>query len=443
MQYEPDTPTPSTRSFLTIPGPSASEFIWAGGIEDTFVPQARPGQRPLDEYELMGHYEHWREDIALTKELNMQALRWGVPWYRVEPSQGEFDWSWTDQVIPYMVEELGITPIIDLMHYGTPFWLQREFDNPDYPRAVAAYAAAFARRYSNLVRWYTPLNEPLVNAIMCGRRGLWPPYLRGHKGYVRVMMQLAKGIVLTVRALKEIDPEAIMVHVDAAGIVRSSRADLAPLAMEDQYQRFLCYDLITGRIDTEHPLYTWLLRNGASPDDLFALAQEPIALDVLGLNFYPQWSTKELFVNRQGKVAYRIIERQGLGFADMIASYYQRYNVPVIVTETSARGSDRGRSNWLKTSLQAVRVLRGQGVPVLGYTWFPITTMIDWDYRTGRGPLEKYELELGLYRLGKGGGPRWVASPLVEEFRRYVADPQGSVGTLVATPEEVAAPALA
>ena len=46
-----------------------------------------------------------------------------MPWYRVEPEPGRFDWSWTDQVIPYMVEEMGITPIIDLIHYGCPFWL--------------------------------------------------------------------------------------------------------------------------------------------------------------------------------------------------------------------------------------------------------------------------------------------------------------------------------
>ena len=83
--------------------------------------------------------------------------------------------AWTDQVIPYLVQELGITPIIDLMHYGCPFWLRREFISDEYPQAVAAYAAAFARRYGSLVRWYTPLNEPQVNAMMCGQRGLWPP----------------------------------------------------------------------------------------------------------------------------------------------------------------------------------------------------------------------------------------------------------------------------
>src|SRR5688572_5149239 len=117
-------------------GLTPQNFIWASGIEDTFVPHTKVGHRALDEYELMGHYEHWREDLALFPESDLQMVRWGVPWYRVEPTQGEFDWRWTDQVIPYLVEELRITPIIDLMHYGCPFWLRREFANDNYPRAV-------------------------------------------------------------------------------------------------------------------------------------------------------------------------------------------------------------------------------------------------------------------------------------------------------------------
>jgi len=67
-------------------------FIWASGIENTFVPQTRRGHRALDEYELIGHYEQWRDDLQLARELGVQALRWGVPWYRVEPQPGRWDW---------------------------------------------------------------------------------------------------------------------------------------------------------------------------------------------------------------------------------------------------------------------------------------------------------------------------------------------------------------
>ena len=53
-----------------------SDFTWACGIEDTFIPQARPGLRALDEYALTQHYEQWRTDFDLVAESGVQALRW-------------------------------------------------------------------------------------------------------------------------------------------------------------------------------------------------------------------------------------------------------------------------------------------------------------------------------------------------------------------------------
>ena len=54
----------------------AADFLWAAGIENTFVPQVRPGHRSLDEYELMGHYEHWREDEFRAFQECAQRYAW-------------------------------------------------------------------------------------------------------------------------------------------------------------------------------------------------------------------------------------------------------------------------------------------------------------------------------------------------------------------------------
>lgn len=405
--------------------------MWAAGIEDTFVPQTRPGHRSLDEYELMGHYAHWREDLALANEVGLQALRWGIPWYKVEPESGKFDWSWIDQVLPYMVEELKITPIIDLMHYGCPFWLNREFANKDYPKYVARYAAEFASRYKSLIKWYTPLNEPIINALMCGMRGLWAPYLKGERGYIKIMMQLAKGIVRTVSAIKEIDADAIMVHVEATGLTRTIRDDLISLAREEQHRGYLCYDLISGGLTHDHLLFSWLIRNGASPDDLAELQNNKIKLDVLGMNFYPQWSTKQIFLDNRGRVAFRDTEHEGTGFAELITDYYKRYEVPIMITETSAVGSDDIRSRWLKSSTSTIKTLRAAGIPVIGYTWFPFFTMIDWRYRFSDEPLENFYLELGMYNINREKtGNRWHPTPLVEQMKTMIKNPEQSIGRL-------------
>ncbi|CAN5466300.1 family 1 glycosylhydrolase [soil metagenome] len=409
----------------------AKDFLWAAGIENTFVPQTRPGHRALDEYELMCHYKHWREDLGLAKELGLQAMRWGVPWYKVEPEPNKFDWSWTDEVIPFMVEELKILPIIDLIHYGCPFWLKKEYANKDYPQYAAHYAAEFANRYKSLIKWYTPLNEPIINSLMCGMRGLWPPYLKGDTGYIRLMLQLAKGIVRTVKAIKAIDPESIMVHVEATGMTRTVREDLASIAREEEHRGYLCYDLISGRLTHDHLLFSWLIRNGVAPDALDDLQKNNISLDVIGMNFYPQWSTKQLYIDKRGKLAFRETEPEGDGFADLIRQYYNRYQVPVMITETSAVGSDEIREKWLESSVLMIKNLRGEGVPVIGYTWFPLFTMIDWRYRFSQEPLENFYLELGLYRLNRErNGMRWIETPLVDKIKSYTKNSRMMIGEL-------------
>jgi beta-glucosidase/6-phospho-beta-glucosidase/beta-galactosidase len=276
------------------------------------------------------------------------------------------------------------------------------------------------------------LNEPIVNALMCGKRGLWPPYLRGDGGYIRVMLQLARGIQATVEAIKEIDPLSIMVHVEATGLSRAIRQDLESLAVEEQRRGFLAYDLLVGSVTHDHPLFPWLIRSGASVDTLDEIARHKIPLDVLGMNFYPQWSTQHLYVDPKGRLAYRAHEEDGAGFAAVINDYYQRYRAPIIITETSAFGSEELRARWLKSSIESVKYLRGQRVPVLGYTWFPMFTMIDWRYRHSQSPLEHYRLELGLYRLNDDPARegRWSATPLVEQMRGYIANSAESVGAL-------------
>jgi beta-glucosidase len=422
------------KTFIIVPmrlTPESDDFIWASGIEDTFVVQTRNGHRSMDEYDLIGHYEHWREDLALAATAGVRSLRWGVPWYRVEPVRGDFDWSWTDQVVPYLVDELGITPIVDLMHYGCPLWLDREFANQEYPQAVAAYAGAFARRYRDRVHWYTPVNEPLVTAQMCGQRGLWPPYLRGDAGYVRIMMQVTKGARETVRCLKETDPGATMVHVEAASIHRADRTELEPLAEEDRLKGYLSFDLLEGRVIPGHPLFGWLVRHGAGLGDLAEFARHPTSLDVIGLNFYPQWSTRQLYVNRSGRLSNRSREHDGAGFEALVEQFSERFDAPIMVTETSAVGSESVRSQWLEASVSALKRLRMRGVPVHGYTWFPLCTMYDWRYRFGSAPKERYRIELGLFSLANTDDrERWNPTPLVSQLRGYMKDPASSIGRI-------------
>jgi beta-glucosidase/6-phospho-beta-glucosidase/beta-galactosidase len=406
-------------------------FIWAGGIEDTFIPQARPGMRPLEEYELTQHYTQWRDDLRRAASLGITMLRWGVPWYRVEPAQGRFDWRWIDEVLPFMVRELGIQPIVDLMHYGTPLWLERSFDDPSYPALVAAYQQAFAERYRGLVHYYTPLNEPTVNAALCGRRGEWPPYLTGEAGYARVLLQLARGIQRSAAAVRAADPRAALVAVEAMGWSRAASEAACAAAERRERGELLAWDLYSGLVDEQHPLYAELLAHGASAAELEELRAQGVRHDIFGVNFYP-WSACVVQVGAGGAAETLPVPRDGRLLADVLRRCHAHTGLPLIVTETSANEPVAGRAAWMDETLEAVRAVRAQGEPAIGYTWFPLITMVDWAYRTSQQPVEQHLLHLGLWDSAFDAGGVLVRheTPLVAKYRAVVANTEQVVGAL-------------
>ncbi|HEY2156812.1 MAG TPA: family 1 glycosylhydrolase [Isosphaeraceae bacterium] len=416
---------------------SAADFRWAVGIENTFIPQTRAGHRRLDEYELMDHYRLWRGDIDLAADLGISSIRYGIPWYKVNPRPGVFDWSWTDEVLEHLAVRRGLTPIVDLMHYGTPMWLENGFVNASYPRRVAEYAARFAERYGSLVRWYTPLNEPAVTAAYCGRDGRWPPYLSGVDGYLKVLLALAEGMIRTAAALRAARPDAMLVHVEDVGLELGDSPATAGLAAEAQVDRLLALDLACGLVGPGHARYEWLIENGADAGRLDYLTEHAPDWDVLGVNFYP-WSNRRIVRRRNGR-AHSRRDTDPSALADVLKLVHGRYGLPMMVTETSTTGCPLERARWMRETLGAVHEVRSEGVPVLGYTWFPLFTMIEWKYRWSRKGLEDHLLHLGLYEVRpRDGGMNRRETALVEAYRGHIADAAGSVGEC-AVPAEVAA----
>lgn len=399
---------------------------FALGIEDTFVPQAAPGQRPLDEYELMQHYRFWEEDLDLVAQSGASMLRWGIPWYRVNPERGAWDWSWLDRVVDRM-DEQGIDLIADLIHYGTPLWLEGEFVHPDYPLHVAEYAAAVAERYRGRIRHYTPVNEPLLNTMYCGEFGHWPPYLTGDRGFVTVLRALSRGIVLAQSAIAEVDPAADFVHVEAsfrfAGDLDAHHTTVEHL----KHRAYLVQDLVTGRVGDDHPLAGYLLANGFTDDDLAWASAHIAEPDVVGVNYYPQHSTERFeegveLAGGPGALRPRINDWTA-GLTDVLTAFAARYGKPVFLTETGFTGSVAERIAWLEASVEAVQTLRDSGVDVVGYTWWCLTDMVEWTYRYGDGEPTDYQLAMGLWALQQdaAGALRRVRTPVADRFRAFAA----------------------
>lgn len=366
-------------------------WVWAGGIEDTIIGRPLPGGSILDEYALTQHDRMWREDLDRAAALGLKGLRYGIPWHRVNPSPGEYDWSWSDEVLPYAAQKNGLLVIADLVHYGTPNWLVGAFADPDFPRALADYAGAFAERYSSLVNHYTPLNEPLVTASFCGERAVWPPYLEGGHGWLRIVLGVTAGIRAAVPAIQAADPAAVIVHIEAAKLLWDSpTVDPARLAVERE-RAFLPTDLLLGRVNEDHPLEPWLLAHGLSREDLRALAKEPVTFDVIGLNYYPELSVREI-IEHDGRSIEVTVDAWDTGLTQLLETYWRRYGLPLFIGETSTEGDDTRRAAWLRDSVTAVARLREQGVPVRGYAWWPLFDFVDWSHAASGRTVEEFWL---------------------------------------------------
>lgn len=390
------------------------------GIEDTFIPQERVGHRKLDEYELTQHYAHWREDLELVAESGAELLRWGVPWYLVEPRPGEFDWSWTDQVADAM-RELGIRCVVDLMHYGTPLWLENSFVNASYPERVASYGRAVAERYRDVWTDYTCLNEPHVNAEWCGQNGAWPPYLEGQDGFVKVIVQIARGMVRTQQEIAAVHPGATFVHVDAGFLFEGETSPLPRWLLDER--RLLALDLITGRVDTDALLHGYLTEHGVTEADLAWFRENAVQPDVVGVNYYPRFSTGRVV---DGK--HLPVRSDAAGLRTLVELYSTRYGLPVAVTESSLVGTPEEKIEWLRLATDELTALRAEGHDIVAFTWFPFFTLVDWLYRYDQTTPDAWFMEFGLVDLVRAGDQdlRRVKNPAFAAFQELAVQARGT-----------------
>ena len=86
---------------------------------------------------------------------------------------------------------------------------------------------------------------------------------------------------------------------------------------------------------------------------------------------------------------------QRIGLAALAGEYHARYRLPLFISETS-RAAWRA-TEWLAEQWDEAARLAALGVPVPGFTWFPLGDVIDWRYalRQKRGDVDP----IGLYDL--------------------------------------------
>jgi hypothetical protein len=75
--------------------------MFATGIENSYPMIRLPNgeMKRIDEMDKCGHYQRWQDDFRLVKELGLEYLRYGAPYYKAHVGAGRYDWSFSDETL--------------------------------------------------------------------------------------------------------------------------------------------------------------------------------------------------------------------------------------------------------------------------------------------------------------------------------------------------------
>ncbi|KAB8320755.1 sugar nucleotide-binding protein [Tolypothrix campylonemoides VB511288] len=360
--------------------------VWAG-VECTVN---RVGDEYFDQLERNGHATRL-DDLDLFAELGIKAIRYPVLWERTAPDGLEnADWSWADERLGRL-RELGINPIVGLVHHGSGP-RHTSLVDPEFPEKLALYARAVAERYP-WVTHYTPVNEPLTTARFSGMYGHWYPHGRDGLTFARALLGECRGVALSMQAIREVNPNAQLVQTDDLGKIYST-PKLAYQAEFENERRWLSFDLLCGRITPTHPMWRYLHKCGISEAELDWFVENPCPPDIIGINHY---LTSDRFLDERkeryptsshggnGRDEYadieavRVCAEGAAGPRNLLLEAWERYKLPLAVTEAHLHCTREEQLRWLYEVWNAALQLRDQGVDIRAVTAWSLLGTYDWN----------------------------------------------------------------
>jgi beta-glucosidase/6-phospho-beta-glucosidase/beta-galactosidase len=376
---------------------AVNKFMFATGIENSYPTILLPNgqEKRVDELEKAKHYENWRRDFELVKEMGIEFLRYGPPYYKTHLGPDKYDWEFTDLTFNAL-REMEITPIVDLCHFGVPDWIS-SFQNPDFPRLFADYCRAFATRFP-YIQFYTPINEIYIAAFFSGQMGWWNERKTSDRDFVTTLKTICKANVMGMQAILEVQPEATFIQSESTEYYHAEAPELLKKAQFLNEKRFLSLDLTYG-YPVSVTMYEYLLDNGMTRDEYHWFGETDIkASCIMGNDYY---ETNEHLLKLNGSI---VPSGDVFGYYVVTKQYFDRYHLPVMHTETNI--AEPQSVEWLWRQWANAHRLKQDGVPLVGFTWYSLIDQVDWDTALREdnnrvNPLGLYDIDRNIRPVGK------------------------------------------
>jgi beta-glucosidase len=361
------------------------------------------------------HYHRWQQDIALMKEIGLNAYRFSISWPRVLPAgRGAINSAGLD-FYDRLVDGLlaaGITPYPTLYHWDLPQALQKSggWANRETVYYFGEYAKVIGKRLGDRVTNWITHNEPFVAAVVGHFLGEHAPGVQDPVTTFQVAHHLLLSHGEAVLALRAATPRSsaigIALNLSPIHPASDSKADqLAARRFDGLLNRMFLDPIFRGQYPEDMLTLFGPLSPRVEPGDLERIS---VPIDFLGVNYYSRTVVRNgadlAIIQAQqiqptGSEYSQMWEIYPPGLYELITRVYRDYKPSaMLITENGVPVPDRvdfdghvrdaRRSDYLHRHLvQAHRAL-SDGVPLHGYFIWSLLDNFEWAYG--------YDMRFGL-----------------------------------------------
>jgi beta-glucosidase len=298
------------------------------------------------------HMDHYREDFDLVKKLNLDCLRTGVEWSRVEPVAGTYSTQMFEFYKQYFDElrSRNLKSMVTLHHFTNPPWIHEVggWLSQTTTKAFVKYVKRIIEELGDRIDNILLFNEPGIYALMAyhqGEKGL-PPKEKNFGKLRSALENIVVAITESSDVIRQSGYKGRIGFPSAAIMVKpESNYSLRARAVSRQALSTLFYDVLDETISS---------------------------VDFVGLDYYTV-----NYLNGSGRVAFAEINSKAL--TQIILELWWRYRKPLAVVENGFPTRNDGlKTTYLLDHLLAVYKAIEAGVPVFSYNWWSLLHGYEW-----------------------------------------------------------------
>ncbi len=353
------------------------------------------------------HYRLWKSDVALMRDLGLNAYRFSISWSRILPDgTGHVNQAGLDfyRRLVDALREAGIRPFATLYHWDLPAALDDRggWLNRDIAGWFSDYATVAFRALDGGVEAWATLNEPwvvadagyLAGALAPGHRSLFEAPLVSHN-----LLRAHGAAVQAYRATSPRPAVGIVLNLEPKYPASQKPEDLEATRRADAYMnRHYLDPLFLGRYPEELAAIFGEAWPDFPPGDFDAI-RAPI--DFLGVNYYTRGVMRAEPADpplcavrvRQKRHVYTETQWEVYpdGLTDTLRWVHERYGrFPLYITENGAAfydppsvddgASDPLRVWYLREHLRAARRAMDAGADLRGYFVWSLLDNFEWSH---------------------------------------------------------------